>query len=234
MLGWLLAILAVLTVAFFLLTGTDAGLVKASGWERWAIIGGGVLMAGYALLLLSGFQGQFGRALRDLGIWALLALALIIGYSFRADLANVANRVTTELAPPGSSVEVSGGDGPVAVKIRRGPGNHFTARGDVDGSAVSFLVDTGASTVVLKPADAARAGIDIKQLSFTVAVQTANGTTYAAPIRLKSVAVGPIRLHDVEALIAKPGNLNENLLGISFLRRLRSYEFAGEFLTLRE
>jgi aspartyl protease family protein len=87
--------------------------------------------------------------------------------------------------------------------------------------------------VVLKPADAERAGVDTKNLSYTVAVSTANGTTYAAPVRLKSVSVGPLELRDVEALVAQPGNLSDNLLGMSFLRRLRSYEFSGDFLTLR-
>jgi aspartyl protease family protein len=65
-------------------------------------------------------------------------------------------------------------------------------------------------------------------------VHTANGTTFAAPVRLRSIAVGPIELRDVEALVTKPGSLNENLLGMSFLRRLRSYEVSKEFLTLRD
>lgn len=98
---------------------------------------------------------------------------------------------------------------------------------------MTLLVDTGASTVVLKPADAARAGIDTRSLSYTAAVQTANGTAYAAPVRLRSIAIGPIELRDIEALVAKPGSINENLLGMSFLRRLRSYEFSKDFLTLR-
>ena len=98
---------------------------------------------------------------------------------------------------------------------------------------MTLLVDTGASTVVLKPADAARAGIDTRSLGYTAAVQTANGTTYAAPVRLRSITIGPIELRDVEALVAKPGSINENLLGMSFLRRLRSYEFSKDFLTLR-
>jgi aspartyl protease family protein len=96
-----------------------------------------------------------------------------------------------------------------------------------------MLVDTGATTVVLKPADAQAAGIDLRSLSFSVPVQTANGTTYAAPVRLRGVAVGAIVIPQVEALVAKPGTLKESLLGISFLRRLRSYEFSGDFLTLR-
>jgi aspartyl protease family protein len=98
---------------------------------------------------------------------------------------------------------------------------------------MTLLIDTGASTVVLKPADAARAGIDPKSLSYTAALHTANGTTFAAPVRLRSIAIGPIELRDVQALVTKPGSLNENLLGMSFLSQLRSYEVSKEFLTLR-
>jgi len=87
--------------------------------------------------------------------------------------------------------------------------------------------------VVLRTADAERAGIDVSNLAYTTPVNTANGVTYAAPVRLRSVAVGDIVLHDIEALVSKPGKLNESLLGMSFLRRLRSYEFSGDFLTLR-
>jgi aspartyl protease family protein len=96
-----------------------------------------------------------------------------------------------------------------------------------------MMVDTGASTVVLRTADAERAGIDVSNLAYTTPVNTANGVTYAAPVRLRSVAVGDIVLHDIEALVSKPGKLSESLLGMSFLRRLRSYEFSGDFLTLR-
>jgi len=96
-----------------------------------------------------------------------------------------------------------------------------------------MLVDTGASTVVLKPADAQKLGIDPERLRYSVPVQTANGTTYAAHVRLRNLTLGPINLTDVDALVAKPGALKENLLGMSFLSRLRSYEFSGDYLTLR-
>ena len=95
------------------------------------------------------------------------------------------------------------------------------------------MVDTGASSVVLKPADAERAGVDLDKLSYTVAVDTANGMTYAAAVRLRTLAVGPLVVRNVDALVARPGSVKENLLGMSFLRRLRSYEFAKDYLTLR-
>jgi aspartyl protease family protein len=86
---------------------------------------------------------------------------------------------------------------------------------------------------VLRPEDAKKAGIDVSKLSFTVPVMTANGRTVAARVRLDSVAIGPLQREDVDALVAEPKALTESLLGMSFLGRLRSYEFSGDFLTLR-
>ena len=67
----------------------------------------------------------------------------------------------------------------------------------------------------------------------TIAVETANGSTFCAPVRLREIAVGGIAYQNVEALVAQPGNLKESLLGMTFLKRLRSYDFSGDFLTLR-
>jgi clan AA aspartic protease (TIGR02281 family) len=120
-----------------------------------------------------------------------------------------------------------------SLRIRRGSNGHFTVNANVNGVSLIMLIDTGASTVVLKPADAQRLGIDVDGLKYTVPVQTSTGTTYAAHVRLRNLALGPISLNDVDALVAKPGALKENLLGISFLSRLRSYEFTTDMLTLR-
>ena len=97
-----------------------------------------------------------------------------------------------------------------------------------------MLIDSGSATVVLRQSDAEKAGIDIKNLAFDTPLKTANGTSYMASVRLKSVRIGPLSMGDVEALVAKPGTLNENLLGMSFLRRLTSYEVTGDFVTLRQ
>ena len=64
-------------------------------------------------------------------------------------------------------------------------------------------------------------------------VQTANGRAYAARVRLERVAVGPLARRNVEALITPPGSMSKSLLGMSFLSRLRSYEFTGDVLMLR-
>ena len=123
---------------------------------------------------------------------------------------------------------------PASVRIRRGADGAFVANSEVNGEAMAMLIDSGAATVVLRQSDAEKAGIDISNLTFDTPLKTANGTSYLAAARLKSMRVGPLIIEDVEALVAKPGTLNESLLGMSFLRRLRSYVVTGDFVTLRQ
>lgn len=198
------------------------------------------LTAGVALLIFLGsslggsYRGRMGQAVKDLLVWACIALALVAGYSFRDEIFGIAYRIAGELSPPGSTVVVETTPaGERAVRIRRRFDGHFSARVTVNGTSVTMLVDTGASTVVLKQTDARKLGIDTAGLRYSVPVQTANGVAYAARVRLQSVSVGPIVLPQVEALVAQPGTLRESLLGMTFLSRLRSYEFSGDFLTLR-
>jgi len=231
---WLVVILLVVAAAYLLLGG-DTTMFSDFGTFELIFLGiAGVMIAVYLWVLVSDEGGRPLQAIRNLAVWVGLALLLIILYSYREDISGIAYRVVGELAPPGQTLTMrSEQDGEHAVRVRRRLDGHFTVRGAINGQSTTLLVDTGASTVVLKPSDAARAGINTKSLSYTAAVHTANGTAFAAPVRLRSVAIGPIVLHDVEALVAKPGSINENLLGMSFLRRLRSYEFSKDFLTLR-
>jgi aspartyl protease family protein len=231
---WLLVLLAVLSGVFFLLSGHDNPLSRLEAGELAALGVFGSLALLYAFSLAGDYRGRALQAVRHAGIWLALFVVAIGGYAFRDDLGHVARRIGVELLPAGVPLpEATGVAGETAVRLRKHASGHFVARGTINGAPVSMLVDTGATTVVLKPADAERAGIDLGALTYSTPVGTANGMTFAAPVRLRSMAVGDIMINDVEALVAKPGNLNESLLGMSFLRRLRSYEFSGDFLTLR-
>jgi aspartyl protease family protein len=180
------------------------------------------------------YRGRLGQAVRDLVAWTAMALVLVAGYSYREEILTLGHRVIGELLPPGAVLRSeSQVEGEPSVRIRKRSDGHFIVRMQVNEVSLSMLVDTGASTVVLKPADAQRLGIDPERLRYSVPVQTANGTTYAAHVRLRTLTLGPIHLTDVDALVARPGALKENLLGMSFLSRLRSYEFSGDYLTLR-
>lgn len=184
--------------------------------------------------LLRNYRYSMFSAFKDIVVWAAFALVLVAIYSYRAELLTVAHRVAGELLPAGTYiVQPVGPDGIESVKLRRGSDGHFVAKSKVNGGNVNFIVDTGASSVVLKQEDAVRIGIDTKGLRYAIPVQTANGTSFAARIRLKSIQIGNISEKNVEALIARPGLLHQSLLGMTFLSRLRSYEFKGDYLTLR-
>jgi len=231
--AWLLLAFLVIAALLLLFRG-DIAFLSDMGTLEIVLVAGTLLMFGvYVLLVLGHESSRPLQAARYLLIWGAVIFALVAAYSYRAELSVVANRVAGDLAPPGHTISVATQEGEKAVRVRRRLDGHFAVRGAINGQTMSLLVDTGASTVVLRPVDAERAGIDTRDLAFTVAVHTANGTTYAAPVRLRSVAVGPLVVHDVNALVARPGSVNENLLGMSFLRRLQSYEFSKDFLTLR-
>jgi len=234
MTAWLLLAFLVIAGALLLFRG-DVQVLSTMDNTEIAILAAGVLLiAVYVVVLLKDERGRPLRALRYLLTWAAFGLFLITSYTYRQDLSGVIYRVAGELVPAGQTIVVETEDkSEHAVRVRRRFDGHFSVRAAVNGEAMLLLVDTGASTIVLKPADAARAGVDTRVLSYSVPVQTANGLGYAAPVHLRTVAIGPLVIHNVDALVARPGSVNENLLGMSFLMRLRSYEFSKEFLTLR-
>jgi aspartyl protease family protein len=209
------------------------GLLEDS--EVMAMIAAAAFLIFVVLSALSAYQGKLGKALLDLTVWVAIAFGLILGYSYREDLTQLGYRVAGELMPPGRVLmtEERSETGERSVRIRRRNDGHFVARIDIANAPINMLVDTGATTIVLRSVDAKAVGIDIRKLSYSVPVQTANGTAYAAAIRLAAVSLGPIVIQNVDALVAQPGGLKESLLGMSFLRRLRSYEFSGDFLTFR-
>ena len=183
--------------------------------------------------MFSSYRGRFTKAIRDAVTWGGMMLALIAGYSYRDQLMPVAQRIAGELIP-GAPIQFNTNDANShGVRIRKQANGQFVAQTHANGAKINMVVDTGASTIVLNPSDAKRAGIKINELNYSIPVQTANGTTFTARVRLRNVSIGPIGIDNVEALIARPGALRESLLGMSFLSRLRSYEFSGDFLTLR-
>jgi aspartyl protease family protein len=137
-------------------------------------------------------------------------------------------RVKGELLP---TVPQDDGDG--RVTLRRNIDGHFAARVLVNGRPATFLVDTGASSVVLPWRVADDLGYDPNALSFIVTVGTANGNAVAAPIRIGRMEMGGIVLENVEAMVVEEGKLSHPLLGMSFLNRLHGFDVTGNTLTLR-
>jgi len=102
---------------------------------------------------------------------------------------------------------------------------------EIDGTPIHALVDTGATYVALRAEDARALNIDLPESAFNIRTQTANGPSMVAHVRLREVRVGDISVYNVDALVARPGALSVNLLGMSFLKKLESFQVAdGRFV----
>jgi aspartyl protease family protein len=118
------------------------------------------------------------------------------------------------------------------AEIRAGSNGHFLLDADVNLNPVRFVVDTGASFVALRESDARAAGIHLGPTDFNAPVQTANGTTYAARVRLDSVAIDGIDVESVSAIVLPDNLLGISLLGNSFLNRLNRFEVSNNRLVM--
>jgi aspartyl protease family protein len=116
------------------------------------------------------------------------------------------------------------------VRARRGD---FAVAAHINGVKVAMVIDPGATAVVLTQEAARAAGLPIEVLDYTVKLDTANGRTRAAPVTLDRLAVGNLTERQVPALVVQHGQLHNNLLGMSFLNRLESWEVRGDKLRMR-
>jgi len=121
-----------------------------------------------------------------------------------------------------------------SIVVPRDARGHFEVDARIEGRHVNFMVDTGASVIALTASDAGRIGIHPAPREFVTEVKTANGTVRAAPTRLDEVEVGDIVVRDVAALVLPDTALSDNLLGLSFLSRLRRFEYTDGKLVLEQ
>ena len=178
-------------------------------------------------LVLVTFRGRLSLALEGLMFWAVVGLLLAVAYSYRLELQEAGDRVLAELMPGRAATHGR------TVELVRGRGGDFAVHTSINGAKVPMVLDTGASSVVLTQEAAKAAGLPLDMLTYSVNVDTANGRTRAAPVTLDRLAVGGLTEREVPALVAPPGQLKSNLLGMTFLNRLESWEVRGDKLRMR-
>ncbi len=176
--------------------------------------------------LVLGWRSRPKTSLRNGAIWLLIFAGLTALMTFREDAFYIAGRVLGGAAPAAGIVTEDGG-----VRFTRGADGHFVIRAEVNGKRVMFLLDTGATDIVLTPHDAERVGFDPASLAYDRVVATANGLSTAAPIRLENLVVGPIALGPLPASVNR-AEMSHSLLGMEFLNRLSAWRVEGDLLTL--
>ena len=134
---------------------------------------------------------------------------------------------TTTAARKALPAETVGQAGGRSLSIPRDARGHFGTEGRIDGQRIAFMVDTGASVIALNESSAARFGLRPARGDYKATVTTANGTVKAAPTRLALVDIGGLLVRDVDAMVLPDEALSENLLGLSFLSKLKRFEYAN-------
>jgi aspartyl protease family protein len=121
-----------------------------------------------------------------------------------------------------------------SISIPRDARGHFQTDGRIDGQRIDFMVDTGASVIALNEKSAARFGLRPTPSDYKMTVSTANGTIKAARTRLAMVDIGGLIVRDVDAMVLPDEALSENLLGLSFLSKLKRFEYANGKMVLEQ
>jgi aspartyl protease family protein len=167
------------------------------------------------------------QTMRNVLIWVAAGGVLIIGFSYQNELAELWLRLRSNLVPD-YAVET----GPHEMVISEDESGGYHVYGVVDGRKVRFLIDTGASDIVLSPADARRLGVDFSKLTFDHVYESANGIGHGATAKVSELSVGDIHFTNVRVAI-NGAEMSSSLLGMAFLKRLKSYSFIAGKLILK-
>ena len=164
---------------------------------------------------------KLGTVVQQALIWGLIFVGMIAAYGLWDDI-----RYTD---PFEQKISVEGDQ--IALPLQSDGHYHLVAA--VNGSPISFVVDTGATDIVLSQKDAETAGLNPGDLAYVGRAYTANGEVRTAPVRLESVEVGPIRDTNVPAVVNE-GELDQSLLGMRYLQRYSSIQITdGKLLLTR-
>jgi aspartyl protease family protein len=195
-----------------------------SDWQNFIYLF--LLLVFFAASIFSRRDLPFAKILKYLAIWSGIALVAIIFYSYRYEFSDFKNRVLGEINPSLVRVEKSG-----ELVISLSQDGHFYMDVRVNGKPMRFMIDTGASDIVIGVSDAKKLGINVENLVFNKLYQTANGTSRGASVLLKEIIVGNQKFANVWASV-NSAEMGTPLLGMSFLRQFSKYEFYRDKLIL--
>jgi len=165
----------------------------------------------------------------------MIFAAILVGLgTFMAQLADRLTPTAASATTARVAVVETVATGLRSLNIPRDQRGHFRTEGRIDGQRVGFMVDTGASMVALNESSAARFGLRPSRADYTATVTTANGTIKGARARLAMIELGGLTVRDVEAMVLPDEALSENLLGLSFLAKLKRFEYSNGQMVLEQ
>lgn len=162
---------------------------------------------------------SLSKTVQQAAAWVFIFLGVIAAVGLWGD-------ISQSIAPRQNIIAEQG-----KIEVPRSNDGHYYLTLMVNDEPISFLVDTGATDVVLTHADAARVGVNMDDLAYVGRAMTANGEVRTAPIRLQSVALGPIEDHNISAWVNQ-GEMDQSLLGMTYLQRWNRIEITGQGLVL--
>lgn len=220
-------------VAIMLILQQTGNTLPSLGGDRFAyVLYMGIWAALIGSAVLSRPEG-IGHSIKQFTVWIGIFLIVMAGYSYRYEMQDIASTISGGLIP-GSPISRTTKDGQPQVTLIKDKYGNFNANGSIDGSRIVFLIDTGATEIVLSHRDAENVGINTDTLSYTIPVSTANGMTTTARARVGSLSIGDITFDRVRVMVARKGDLEGNLLGMSFINRLHSFEIRGDRMILTQ
>lgn len=190
-----------------------------SSWDLSSLIYLSLLGTALAVWFVVQNRQSLGRTLQQAVGWGLIFLAVIAAVGLWDDVRRT--------ALPGRAALASDN----RIEVPRAADGHFYLTLMVNDAPVNFMVDTGASAVVLRAEDAHRAGIDTRDLAYSGRANTANGMVRTAPVKLDRIGLGPVSDRNVRAWVNE-GEMDQSLLGMSYLERWGRIEIAGRNLVL--
>ncbi|MBF0444122.1 MAG: TIGR02281 family clan AA aspartic protease [Magnetococcales bacterium] len=211
-------------LALFLNYQIHGDMFSNRAWDRMGYAMGSILILSW--LLSTRLRGGNFQKLKQFAGWLFFLFFIIALYSFRGELSMVKNRVIAAIVP-----QVGFTTKPGTMSFYRSSNGHFHIEALINDKKVRFLVDTGASDVVIAPHLARSLGFNLRQEDFTKVYYTANGMGRGAPVILQQFEVGKLNMENLPASV-NGADMKTSLLGMRFFNRLKSYQVKGEVLTI--